>query len=169
MFRGPDGQYGGQDENHKEVKLGEKDVKTLALWIDLLVPFCGDYVEANQWTVADRAQYEYYWAKRVAEDEIDAFNVELKRVSIETGDSSVGKDSANIEFGGLADRQAFMEGYVARRLPSIARRSGDLNVYRREERDRRQEGEQRARERFPVVGTEFADRPLVERRLRVRR
>ena len=130
MFRGPDGQYGGQDENHKEVKLGEKDVKTLALWIDLLVPFCGDYVEANQWTVADRAQYEYYWAKRVAEDEIDAFNVELKRVSIETGDPSVGKDSANIEFGGLADRQAFMEGYVARRLPSIARRSGDLNVYR---------------------------------------
>ncbi|HNX35348.1 MAG TPA: hypothetical protein PKM57_12015 [Kiritimatiellia bacterium] len=44
----------------------------LAMWVDLGVPFCGDYTEANAWTDAERAKYEQYKAKRdraAAEDQ----------------------------------------------------------------------------------------------------
>ena len=36
----------------------------LAMWIDLGVPFCGDYTEANAWTPEEWAKYEQYKAKR---------------------------------------------------------------------------------------------------------
>ena len=130
MFRSPDGQYGGQDENHRDVHIDEASVRLLAMWIDLLVPYCGDYVEANKWKIEERAQYEYYWAKHLMERDISEFNTELKRVALETGDESVGKDSRHVAFGGIADRQAFLAGYAARRIPSVAKRDGELNVYR---------------------------------------
>jgi hypothetical protein len=44
----------------------------LALWVDLGVPFCGDYTEANAWDDAERAKYAQYQAKRdraAAQDE----------------------------------------------------------------------------------------------------
>ena len=130
LFRSPDGQYGGQDDNHRDVHIDEASVRLLAMWIDLLVPYCGDYVEANKWKIEERAQYEYYWAKHLMERDISEFNTELKRVALETGDESVGKDSRHVAFGGIADRQAFLAGYAARRIPSVAKRDGELNVYR---------------------------------------
>ncbi|MGI6400543.1 MAG: DUF7402 domain-containing protein [Thermoguttaceae bacterium] len=130
MFRSPDGQYGGQDEDHKDVHIDEASVKLMAMWIDLLLPYCGDYVESNDWTPEERAQYEYYWTKRKIEDGINEFNTELKRIAINKNDPSLGKYTANIDFGGLETRQAFISGYLARRLPSIARREGKLNTYR---------------------------------------
>ena len=36
----------------------------LAMWVDLGVPFCGDYTEANAWTEKEWAKYEQYKAKR---------------------------------------------------------------------------------------------------------
>ena len=130
MFRDPEGRCGGRDENHRDVHIDEASVRLLAMWIDLLVPYCGDYFEANKWNDEERAHYEYYWTKHLMERDIDEFNLELKRVALETGDDSAGNDSLNIAFGGTVDRQTFMEGYAARRLPSVARRRGELNVYR---------------------------------------
>lgn len=129
MFRGADGSYGGQDANHKEVKIDEASVRLLAMWIDLLVPYCGDYREANKWDVVERAHYEYAWAKRQIEERLNAFNVELKRAADTTG-ADTAADTRSIGFGGMNDRMAFISGYTSRRLPSVARRSGDLNVYR---------------------------------------
>jgi hypothetical protein len=55
-------QYGGStrskliamlDEGHHDVKLSREEMDKLAAWIDLVIPFCGDYVEANAWSEAE--------------------------------------------------------------------------------------------------------------------
>ncbi len=38
------------EKGHNKVKLTRVELDKLAAWIDLVVPFCGDYVEANAWT-----------------------------------------------------------------------------------------------------------------------
>ena len=43
----------------------------LATWVDLGVPFCGDYVEANAWDAKEKAKYELYLAKRLRADAED--------------------------------------------------------------------------------------------------
>jgi cytochrome c553 len=52
-------QYGGStrskliamhDEGHHDVKLSREEMDKLAAWIDLVIPFCGDYVEAAAWS-----------------------------------------------------------------------------------------------------------------------
>ncbi len=46
-------------------------VARLAMWVDLGVPFCGDYTEANAWDEKERAKYEQYKAKRDRADAED--------------------------------------------------------------------------------------------------
>lgn len=55
-------QYGGStrskliamhEAGHKDVKLSREELDKLAAWIDLVIPFCGDYVEANAWNEAE--------------------------------------------------------------------------------------------------------------------
>ncbi len=43
----------------------------LAMWVDLGVPFCGDYTEANAWDEKEKAKYEQYKAKRARADAED--------------------------------------------------------------------------------------------------
>lgn len=51
-------------KGHEAVRLTEDEIRTLALWIDLGVPYCGDYAEANAWSPAERQWYEYNQQKR---------------------------------------------------------------------------------------------------------
>jgi hypothetical protein len=41
-----------------------KEIAVLAMWVDLGVPFCGDYKEANLWSEQEMAKYERYYNKR---------------------------------------------------------------------------------------------------------
>jgi hypothetical protein len=51
------------DKGHaKGVTDAEKRI--IACWIDLGVPFCGDYFEANAWDEADLRRWNYYSGKR---------------------------------------------------------------------------------------------------------
>ena len=52
------------EEGHQEVKLSTEELDKLACWIDLLVPYCGDYWEANAWSEAERDFYARASAKR---------------------------------------------------------------------------------------------------------
>jgi hypothetical protein len=36
----------------------------MACWIDLLVPFCGDYMEANRWEPEEVEKYNRFLQKR---------------------------------------------------------------------------------------------------------
>jgi len=42
----------------------DAEKRTLACWVDLGVPFCGDYEEGAVWSEADRAFWNYYTKKR---------------------------------------------------------------------------------------------------------
>ena len=38
------------EKGHKGVKLSREELDKIACWMDLLVPYCGNYREANAWT-----------------------------------------------------------------------------------------------------------------------
>ncbi|MCQ2389867.1 MAG: hypothetical protein MJ240_00470 [Kiritimatiellae bacterium] len=50
----------------KRVSLTDVERRTLALWIDLCVPFCSSYVEANKWGVWHQQRFTYTNNKRSA-------------------------------------------------------------------------------------------------------
>ena len=62
-------------ENHYEVQLSREEMDKIACWIDLLVPYCGDYREANTWSPSDVAKYERFAAKRQAMEAIEAGSI----------------------------------------------------------------------------------------------
>jgi len=52
------------DKGHHDAKLTREEMDKLAAWIDLGVPFCGDYLEANAWTDDEKQKYQRYAEKR---------------------------------------------------------------------------------------------------------
>lgn len=52
------------EECHNKVALSPEELDKIACWIDLLVPFCGDYREANTWRPAERRKYDHFEALR---------------------------------------------------------------------------------------------------------
>jgi hypothetical protein len=64
------------DAGHYDVRLTPAETAKLACWIDLLVPFCGDYTEANCWTPAEMKKYLRYDQKRRQHDEQDRQTLE---------------------------------------------------------------------------------------------
>lgn len=52
------------DQGHRGVKLSEDEYERLACWLDLNIPYCGDYTEANCWTEAEAAKYQHFVEKR---------------------------------------------------------------------------------------------------------
>jgi hypothetical protein len=61
---------------HYEVRLSREELDKLACWIDLLVPYCGDYLEANAWTDAERQTFQRYADKRKRLEELERREVE---------------------------------------------------------------------------------------------
>jgi hypothetical protein len=51
-------------KGHNGVRLAREEMDKLAAWIDLAVPFCGDYLEANAWSDEERARYRVFEEKR---------------------------------------------------------------------------------------------------------
>lgn len=52
------------EKGHGGTKLSTAEIETVALWLDLLVPFIGDYREANNWSEEEKEYYDYYEKKR---------------------------------------------------------------------------------------------------------
>ena len=48
------------NEGHGETELSQKELDIISCWIDLQVPYCGDYKEANIWTEKEMDYYDYY-------------------------------------------------------------------------------------------------------------
>jgi len=60
------------ERGHEDVQLCREELDKLSAWIDLGVPFCRDYVEANTWTDHEWAKHNRYTEKRerlAAEDQ----------------------------------------------------------------------------------------------------
>jgi hypothetical protein len=117
-------------EAHKDVNIDEQSLKTIAMWIDLLVPYCGDYLEANRWSRGERAWYEYYLAKRERNAEIVADNVAKKIEADAEGTEFQLADFQQFDAGGLEYREEFVKAWLERQLPTRCAKSGAENVYR---------------------------------------
>jgi hypothetical protein len=63
------------DKGHKQEKLSPEELEKLACWIDLLVPYCGSYTEANAWTETEMKTYEHFAEKRRQMEEIEQDNI----------------------------------------------------------------------------------------------
>jgi hypothetical protein len=63
------------EKGHYEVKLTCEEMDKIACWIDLLVPFCGDYTEANAWNEAEKKKYAHFLAKRERMAAIERGNI----------------------------------------------------------------------------------------------
>jgi hypothetical protein len=53
-------------QGHGDTQLNSESLAKIAAWIDLGVPFCGDYLEANAWTRGEMDKYLRYQRKREA-------------------------------------------------------------------------------------------------------
>lgn len=65
-----------ENGHHFEVRLTREEYARIACWIDLLVPYCGDYLEANIWTPAEMKKFRHYDQKRQQLDDQDRQVVE---------------------------------------------------------------------------------------------
>jgi len=67
---------------HNDVKLAQEELDRIACWIDLLVPYCGDYTEANAWSTEDREKYVRFLDKR---QRLETLESESIRALADTG------------------------------------------------------------------------------------
>jgi hypothetical protein len=62
-------------EGHEGVELSREEMDKIACWIDLLVPYSGDYLEANAWSQDELDFYTRYLAKRDRWEDLERANV----------------------------------------------------------------------------------------------
>jgi hypothetical protein len=72
------------EDGHEGVKVSQEEMDRIACWIDLLVPYCGDYRESHAWTPEELAEYERRVRKRAASEarehqDIQAYVEHLER------------------------------------------------------------------------------------------
>ncbi len=69
------------EEGHYGVQLTKEEFHKFYAWLDLLVPFIGEYREANNWSDEEMAYYDYYEHKRSIhkEEELEAIRAWLKK------------------------------------------------------------------------------------------
>ena len=63
------------EEGHEDVALSREELDKIACWIDLLIPYCGDYTEAHAWTDKEQALYAHFTAKRQRMEDQERANI----------------------------------------------------------------------------------------------
>jgi len=63
------------EKEHGKKKLSKEELDKIACWIDLGVPYCGDYVEANAWSEGDVQKYQRYQTKRDRMEAVEQDNI----------------------------------------------------------------------------------------------
>jgi hypothetical protein len=62
-------------KGHYGAQLDREEWEKLACWIDLLVPYCGDYTEAAAWTSDEKQMFQRYAEKRRRMETLERANV----------------------------------------------------------------------------------------------
>ena len=63
------------EQGHHQVRLSREEMDKVACWIDLYVPYCGDYTEANAWTPGELKVYQRYLEKRKRMEQEERANI----------------------------------------------------------------------------------------------
>jgi hypothetical protein len=64
------------ENGHEGVRLSQEETDKIACWIDLLVPYCGDYSEAHAWSQEEVRKYEHFLKKRKRMEKVERKNIE---------------------------------------------------------------------------------------------
>jgi len=64
------------EKGHYKVKMTKEEMDKLIAWIDLAVPFCADYMEANAWNDGEMAKFKKYADKRRKLEEMEQQNIQ---------------------------------------------------------------------------------------------
>ncbi|MGI5832236.1 MAG: DUF7402 domain-containing protein [Thermoguttaceae bacterium] len=116
--------------SHSGVILSETDLRKIALWIDLFVPYCGSYDEANLWNKDEKSLYEFYVKKREASEEVERVNI-AKLVEVAAGGALPDvSEFPRFAFGGVGLKAKYRSDWIAREIPATTRKSGEENFYR---------------------------------------
>lgn len=67
------------EPSHYDVAVSEQEKRAFACWIDLLIPFCGSYTDANTWSPVDKITYLYYLQKRLMNAEAEMQDIKASR------------------------------------------------------------------------------------------
>ncbi len=73
-------------QGHRGAKLTDTELRTLAAWIDLLVPYSGDYYHGAAWTPEQTAFYRYYEDKRRINKIVEAQELDRQRAGLAAAD-----------------------------------------------------------------------------------
>ena len=112
------------EEGHRGVSLNREETEKLACWIDLVVPYCGDYFEANAWLPVERARYDHFLTKRKKMEAVEARNIRQLIASRKGRRASVGQDEEPISALPLTAEVTSSDGKVLlQRQASAAPRS----------------------------------------------
>jgi len=63
-------------QGHEGVRLSRQEMDKIACWIDLLVPYCGHYTEANAWSDEEVRKYDHFLNKRKHMEQLERRNIE---------------------------------------------------------------------------------------------
>ena len=63
------------EEGHEGTALSPEELEKIACWIDLLVPYCGDYLEAHAWSPEEQDLYARFSEKRKRQEEFERQNI----------------------------------------------------------------------------------------------
>ncbi len=63
------------EDGHGDVELSQEEKDKIACWIDLLVPFCGDYAEAHAWSLDEIRMYDHFLDKRTRMEQLERHNI----------------------------------------------------------------------------------------------
>lgn len=122
MFRGEPG-------SHYGAELTETEQRKIALWVDLFVPYCGSYDEANTWSPEEKAKYKFYETKRRASESVLAAHVAELVKAASGGAVPPASEFPRFTFGGKEFKEKFESGWLNRKIPVYdAGQAGNRNV-----------------------------------------
>jgi len=97
-------------QGHAGLELTQEELYTIACWIDLGVPYCGDYREACAWPPEAQAEYAYYQHKRDRMAAIERQNIESLLRFQQGGEAPA--HWTTFDAGGPAAKARFIEAYL---------------------------------------------------------
>ena len=131
------------EPGHYGVTLTQRDKDRVACWIDLNVPYCGSYMEANKWDAIVhtyihsyrnqcRAAYLFQEAKRLRHAEIELAHLDFYRQHLRHGANAGIRNVSPLRLGWPGRAAA-----VHRRLQPVAEHGSHLRAGGRQGRTRR--------------------------------
>ncbi|MDO4630116.1 MAG: hypothetical protein Q4C70_13125 [Planctomycetia bacterium] len=110
------------EPTHYNVQVSQHEKDLIATWIDLCVPYCGSYMEANTWDRMThtyvhfyrdkcRPAYLFQEAKRLSHAELEVAHLALWREHLATGKDFPVTDFPKTVVGGMAEQKAFIDAY----------------------------------------------------------